>query len=278
MNKHWRPCLFYIAGIVFTAAPLLWIASIYYGNPLVGALVHFSAQQNGVNDWMYYLRNFPQMPIGLLIGGMVSVFWVMKYWDTKKSHPIMVFCVLMLGLIIARMTLLQTVSAKGSRYLVPMIPLLMLLSIMMIDYFGQRGQFVKVCIWAALIITVMPNKVSIYQMYSLATDPTHLIDQFQDDVAKIDSSEPIYTDFHDIAVMGHLARKTIPVITNYSWHHREWDLRQPKRREDIPNGALYMTWDPEGGEILATSEKTKKRRLCLVRWKEGSNVRKVSHP
>lgn len=278
MNKHWRPCLYYIAGIVFSAVPFLFIASIYYGNPLVGALVHFSAQQNGVNDWMYYLRSFPQLPIGLLIGGMVSFFWVWKYWDTKKGHPIMILCVLMLGMIVARMTLLQTVSAKGARYLVPMIPLLTLLSIMMIDFFSQRGVFVKVCLWAALIITVMPGKSSYYQMFSLATDPTHLIDQFQDDLAKIDMSEPIYTDFNDIAVMGHTARKAYPVVTEFSWHHRAMNARQPLRREDIPNGALYITWDPEGGEILATSEKTKKGRLCLVRWKEGSIVRKVSYP
>ena len=278
MNKQWRGCLYFTSGVVFSAVPFLFIAAVVCGNPIVGALVHFVAQQNGENDWWYYLREFPQIPVALKIGGIAALLWVWIYWKREKNHPVMIFCVLMLGMIFARMILLQFVAAKGSRYLIPLIPLLVLLSMTMFDFYRHRGRLISVCLWGAMILSVMPDKTCYYQMYNLAHDPTHLIDQFQDDLAAIDPAEPIYTDFHDLAVMGHTARRTFPVVTEFSWHHRAWDTRRPHRREDIPNGALYLTWDPEGGELLATSEKTKRGRLCLVRWQEGTGLRKVSYP
>ncbi len=61
-------------------------------------------------------------------------------------------------------------------------------------------------------------------------------------------------------------RPTVAVSGDGTWHHY-FSSRPNAAREQVPDGALYLTWDPATSEVLAQADSPRSGTLYLVRWK-----------
>jgi hypothetical protein len=102
-------------------------------------------------------------------------------------------------------------------------------------------------------------------------DPTHAVVNLTDAVTAADGPGPVYTDFNDLAVMGHTGRPTVAVTGAKTWHHY-LSRRTQGTRDDIPDGALYLTWDPGDARILGRADTPRSGTLYLVRWRTHDTV------
>lgn len=268
MRCRWRPCGVFVGGALLAAMPFLITFAATYGNPLAPALANFAVQSGGANDWWFYVREFPLLSLPLIIGGFAAGGWVITNRRDRRNLSWYDFCVLLLGIIVARVMLLHVVGPKGVRFLVPLIPMLLSLTLLMIGYYGHgrpRLQWVALTI---LLISVLPDRQWVYYIHDLARNPVKQIADLEDTLATFASDQTVYTDLNDLAVMGRTGRPAVAVTGPGSWHHQLYD-RPACTREEIPEGALYLTWDPGPLGVIATASPARHRPLSLVRWRIG---------
>lgn len=274
MRRRWRPCGVFIGGASLAAMPFLIASAAAYGNPLAPALANLAVQSGGTNDWWFYVREFPLLSLPLIIGGLAACGWVIANRKDWRNVPWYDLSVLLLGIIVARVMLLHVVDPKGVRFLVPLIPLLLFLTLLMIGYYGHARPRLQ---WAALtilLISVLPDRHWAYYIHDLARNPVRQIADLKDALADLAPDQIVYTDLNDLAVMGRTGRPAVAVTGPGSWHHQLYN-RPACTREEIPEGALYLTWNPGPLEVIAASSPARDRPLSLVRWRIGGQPHTV---
>ena len=272
MRRQWRECATFTYGLVLAWIPFLIVFAVAYGNPLAPFLAHLRIQRQASNDWAYYLKLPHWLPIALIFVSGVAAWWV---WVNRHNRKVRFSCdlyVLLLGMVLARLVLLQAVTPKSVRYLVPLIPVLLLLSVSMIWHYGRRWRRLQWVLCGVLLVTVLPGKRLYHQIYGWANHPAHAIAEFGDVLAALSPTEPIYTDVNDLAVMGQTVHPTV-AVTGPGSSHRMLVDRPTAARAEIPDGALYLTWDPGGGVVLARNTVPRGETLWLVRWRRGTTAR-----
>ncbi|UCC30040.1 MAG: hypothetical protein JSU86_17805 [Phycisphaerales bacterium] len=268
MRCRWRPCGMFVAGASLAATPFLIVSAAAYGNPLAPALANFAVQSGGTNDWWFYVREFPLLSLPLIIGGLAAGGWVIANRRNWRNLPWYDFCVLLLGIIVARVMLLHVVGPKGVRFLVPLIPMLLLLTLLMLRHYGQGIPRLQWAALAILLISVLPDRQWVYYIHDLARNPVKQIADLKDTLATFASDQAVYTDLNDLAVMGRTGHPAVAVTGPGSWHHQLYN-RPACTRGEIPEGVLYLTWDPGPLEVIAAASPARHRPLSLVRWRTG---------
>ncbi len=268
MRRRWRLCGLFAGGLSLAAMPFLMASAAAYGNPLAPALANFAVQSGGTNDWWYYVREFPQLSLPLIIGGLAAGGWMIANRRDWRNLPWYDLCVLLLGIIAARVMLLHVVGPKGVRFLVPLIPMLLLLTLLMLRHYGHGMPRLQWAALAILLISVLPDRQWVYYIYDLARNPVKQIADLKDRLATFAPDQAVYTDLNDLAVMGKTRRPAVAVTGPGSWHHQLYNRPACTRRE-IPEGALYLTWDPGSLEVIAAASPTRHGTLSLVRWRIG---------
>jgi len=276
-RRRWGDAGWFVTGAALAAAPFLIGLGLTHGNPLGPFTIQLRAQRTGANDWSYYLREFPQLPVVLVVGGLVAARWLWRNRAHPEAKSLYEPCLFLLGIVCVRVAVLHVVTAKDPRYLAPLFPILLILSVVMLWYYWKGLRLVQWGAWTILLVSMMPFRSFYWQVHRFAADPTHQIAKLRDDIAATDPRELIYTDFNDLAVMGQTGHRAIPVTGVDSWHHKPFDARGPVLRSQIPIGALYLTWKPGPAEIIARSEHARNRPLWLVRWK-GEEPCRVARP
>ncbi len=164
--------------------------------------------------------------------------------------------------------LLHVVGPKGVRFLVPLIPMLLLLTLLMLRHYGGGMPRLQ---WAALVIlliSVLPDRQWVYYIHDLGRNPVKQIADLKDTLATFAPDQVVYTDLNDLAVTGRTGRPAVAVTGPGSWHHQLYN-RPACTREEIPEGALYLTWNPGPLEVIAASSPARHRSLSLVTWRIG---------
>jgi len=268
MRRRWRLCGLFAAGLSLAAMPFLMASAAAYGNPLAPVLANFAVQSGGTNDWWFYVREFPQLSLPLIIGGLAAGGWMIANRRDWRNLPWYDLCVLLLGIIAARVMLLHLVGPKGVRFLVPLIPMLLLLTLLMLRHYGHGMPRLQWAALAVLLISVLPDRQWGYYIHDLARNPVKQIADLKDTLATFALDQPVYTDLNDLAVMGKTRRPAVAVTGPGSWHHQLYN-RPTCTREEIPEGALYLTWTPGPLEVIAAASPTRHGTLSLVRWRIG---------
>lgn len=273
-RQRWAECVWFVAGITAAAIPFLVAFVVAYGDPLLPVLVNLSAQTGGPNDWLFYLREGIGPPVPFILGGIAAVGWVLATRARPARRLEYEVCLLLLGLIAARIVLIHMIIPKGARFLVPLIPMLLVLTGLMIRFWALRAPRLQWMAWAVLLVAVLPGRRQLYYFHDLRSDRVHQIHELKEFLETLDASETIFTDLNDLAVMGHTGHPAVAVLADGSWHHA-FLSRKACTRESIPDGALYLTWDPGKLDVLASSSATRHGKLSLVRWQRGGEVGEV---
>ncbi|UCE58324.1 MAG: hypothetical protein JSU63_12880 [Phycisphaerales bacterium] len=271
LRSQWRKCGWFIAGAALTITPFAVMAVIAYGNPLSPFIKHLAIQRSGVNDLWAYAREFPQLPLTLIAGGAVALWWVWRSGQRWRTDLHCELGLLLLGTVFARLLLLHMVTVKSQRYLVPLVPALLLLTVLMLRQCANRGRVVRVCLWVILFTSIAPGKHFYWQVHDLRNDPGNQIVRLREQMVEAEPAERIYTDFNDMAVMGQTGRPAVAVLTDNSWHHHLF-TRPTSTRDLIPDGALYLTFDPGNATVIARADEDTAKTLWLVRWRGGKPV------
>ena len=271
VRSPWRDPARYILGGAVAAIPLLVLSANAFGNPLAPVLGSFEIQRGSVNDWSYYLRTFPQLPVALIVGGGVGCVSIVRRLRRRDFDMPTVLFALLIGMVLCRLILVHLYESKAERYLIPLFPALLIVTVVMIARVQRRPALVRVALWALLVVSVAPSKKLLYEMYALANDPAHAVVALEPAIDRLDPALPIYTDLNDMAVMGHTGRATVAVTGANSWHHY-LSSRPAAPRSAVPQGAAYLTFDAAGSRELASAPTTHGRTLSLVRWNGGNPV------
>lgn len=285
LHREWRSLSWCVTGFTAILTEFLIAFAMGYGNPLAPLWMNVQVQQSGMNDWFYYVRQFPQIPIPLILGVLAAAVWVVtqghrtfrvptsrllesrpRTHEDEAAHRFASLCTFLLGVVILRMALLHAVPPKSERFLVPLVPpLLILMLLMMQQYLASRSTWRWVCS-AVLLLSVLPGRSFYYYLHDLRHDPARLIHELQPALIGLSPPETVYTDVNDLAVMGATARPAVAVVGDNTWHHSL--LGRPSvGRQEIPRESLYITWDPRGGAVLAESKTRDRPTLYLVRWR-----------
>lgn len=269
VRRQWRECTRFTLGFALVLMPFLIVFAVKYGSPLEPFLSNLRIQGGAPNDWLYYVRWPLWLPVALMVGSGAAAWHVWVNRRNWRAQPLCGFYVLLLGVILARQVLLQSISVKTGRFLAPLIPILLLLSMSMIWHYGRRRRMLQWALCGVLFVSVLPTKRMFYQVYGLANHPVHGIAKFSDSLAAFPLAEPIYTDLNDLAVMGQTAHPTV-AVTGPGSSHRVLVNRPFATRAEIPDGALYLTWDPGCGQVLASNTVPRGETLWLVRWRRAT--------
>jgi len=265
LQRRWREGALYAAGLAVAAVPFLIGFAMMFSDPLAPVKGSFAIQRDSTNDLLFYVRTFPQLAIGLFVGGAAALAWLIrrpKEWFSSARCGLVMLLLAMVG---SRVSMLHVYESKGIRYLIPAVPALLLLSILMLDWYAVQCRRVATVAWALLAVSLIPTEQDFYEIYGLAMDPTHAVVDLRDAVAAFPDDGPIYTDHNDLAVMGQTGRPTVAVSGDGTWHHY-FSSRPNAAREQIPTGALYLTWDPGVSEVLARADSPRSGTFYLVRW------------
>lgn len=275
IQRQWPELRRFIFGAVVATVPFLILSAIAFGNPFAPVFGSLGIQRGSENDWSYYLRTFPQLPIMLIAGGVVACGWITSRLRSGKRDDLLALAVLLLGVIVMRLVVVHMYESKAERYLMPLFPALLVLSVLMLWRLGRRPIFLQVTLWVLLAASVAPNKRMLYEMYALATDPVHAVIDMRTDLARHATAGPIYTDLNDMAVMGHTGLPAVAVTGANSWHHY-LSSRPATLRTHVPDDAIYLTWDPAGSDVLASAPCARGKALWLVRWRSTNAIQTAS--
>ncbi len=266
LQRRLREGLEYTIGWFVAFVPFLIAFAYGFGNPLAPVEGSFAIQAHSVNDVWFYVRAFPQLPVGLFVGGLVSAIWLMSRRREWRHSPQCALVILLLAIVGSRVAMLHLYESKAARYLIPAVPALMILCVLMLRQYTAR--FPRMTLLAGLLLTlsVLPTKHDFYEVYGLAMDRTHALFDLRDDVAGAYRGGPVYTDLNDLAVMGEFGVPSVAVTGAGSWHHY-LSSRARCERDEVPAGALYLTWNPGPSEVIASTESPRSGTLYLVRWR-----------
>lgn len=271
LQQRWREGAWYLAGLTVTAVPFLLMFYLLFGNALAPVEGSFAIQRDSVNDWWFYARSFPQVSIGLIAGGAVAAAWLIRHRRKWRMSPLCGLVILTLAIVGSRMCMLHLYESKAVRYVVPAVPALLLVFVFMVHVHAMRFRRVTVACGVVLALTLLPGKRDFYEIYGVAMDPTHAVATLCPRVAALDAPGPVYTDFNDMAVMGRTGRATVAITGDNTWHHY-LSRRTRGTRDDIPDGALYLTWDPRDAQVIDRAKSPRSGTLYLVRWHAGEAV------
>lgn len=285
IGRHWRQLSWFLLGFGVISAEFFAAFAFYYGHPLAPMLANARIQQNGVNDVWYYVRHFPQVPVALLAGVPLTLALLIKprrcvrscrfepasaavgndRCADERTALIRGIGLVSLGIVVLRVIMLHGVVPKSDRFLVPLIPLLLLLTLVTVGQFLRRWAVWRVACAAMVLLSIMPDRSYYYYLHDLRNDPMHAVRGLTPAGTMGGSRDPIYSDINDLAVMAATARPAVAVVGEKSWHHAL--LARPRcARSEIPDGASYLTWDPGGSDILASAHAGRRGTLYLVRW------------
>lgn len=265
LRDGWRAGVRCAGWSAAAVMPFVVLSAIAYGNPLHPILVHLRLAQIGSNDWGYYLHHIDPTWIPWLCGTGLAAWWVIRSHRSDAASSSSAPLFLLLALVLSRLALLHLIVAKYPRYLAPIIPLMLILTVCAIGMHHRTGRVTRSLAWCVLVWAVLPSKVFFWGLHDGRSNPTHQIVAFEAVATEIGLREPIYTDINDMAVMGLLHRRAVAVLGEGSWHH-SLIARPTCLRGEIPPGAWYLTWDPGASEIVASREGVSGRALHLVRW------------
>lgn len=273
LRHDWAANVRFVAGLAAVGLPFAVGYALAYGDPLGPGLANLVVQQQGTNDWWYYLREFPQVPLALIVGAVVACVWLARADGREDSRTARDVGWLLVGLIGARLVLLHLVVPKESRFLVPLVPLLIVLSLLAVCRLTNPRALVRAVVCVALFVSVLPNKGFFYYLHDLQNDPAALIAELAPSVRRFSrgEAEMVYSDANDLAVMGHTGRAAVAVTGEGSWHHSLLS-RLSASRDEIPHDGLYLTWNPAHAKVLAVSSASTHGRLHLVRWDARAEV------
>jgi len=272
VQRRWHTLAYFVGGAALAASPFLIYFAVNHGGPLapIFANFEFNTSYGPPNSRWYYLREWRQLPVVLFGGGLVALGWLWANRRKGETHPHVALCLLLLAILAARLATVHIIAVKSPRFLVLAIPILILLSMLMLRHCASRSVLVRSTAYVVLLVSVLPGRELLWEIHALRDDPTHQIAYLSDHVVAHSPSEPVYTDIHDLAVIARTRHPAIAVDSEKS--ARLWlRLSEHVTRKEIPEDALYLTWDPEAGEPLATRETAHHGRLWLVRWRAGNS-------
>lgn len=274
---RWRDCRRAAVGAALAAAPFLIASTMYYGHPLDPILLNLGmntveyrtvAGRIVPNDMTFYMRVLH--PGQWLLFAAAAAGWIAVYRRDPDQSVTRRLCTLLLAVTCIQLILVHAVSVKGTRLLVPLIPLLLLSVLLLLDRCTPRRPARKHLAWpilAVAVIAVMPGRNLRWEMHDMLTDPVNQVLALRSAIDALDPHTILYTDINDIAVSAHTGRRTVPVTgPNTSHFHYKIDERRPVTRNRIPPDAAYLTWNPAGARILATAPGNPLGALYLVRW------------
>ncbi len=271
LQRRWRELGGYAVGLVTASLPFLITFAVMFGDPFAPVKGSFAIQADSFNDIWFYVRGFPQLPVVLFVGGVASAFWLMPRWRDWPHSSHCALVILLLAIVGSRVSMLHFYESKAARYLIPAVPALMLLCVLMLRQHAVRFPRATIVAGLLLAFSVLPTKRDFYEMYGLAMDQTHALVDLRGAVATAYRGGPIYSDLNDLAVVGQFGVPSVAVTGKGSWHHY-LSSRAHCAREDVPTGALYLTWNPEGSKVLAETESPRSGMLYLVRWHETDKI------
>ncbi len=271
------------AGYIATLLPFMAASTWIYGNPIHPLLVSLQlntsghASTHGIfadNDWTYYLGQLPVAHLLLFVTTvLIGARALRKSFAGKRNASpdiyITAVCFLVFLLVPLHLAL-----AKDVRLVVPVVPLAIITILAFVARTCMHHRARRVVVFAALAFVVSGNVHGanlLWAIHDLKTDPANAFTQLPvGDHADTESST-IYTDLNDLAATAHYARPAIPVVGRNTRHHRFYD-RPTIRRDEIPDGALYITWNPQNASILSTTDTPKGGQLYLVRWRQPTTI------
>lgn len=277
VQQRWREGLGYLAGLALAALPFMLMFHLMFGDPLAPVKGSFAIQRSSVNDWYFYLHNFPEVSIGLIAGGAVAAVWLLRHHEHWWTSRLCGLVILLLAIVGSRLCMLHLYESKACRYIVPAVPVLLVLCVFMLHLHGRRYGLATVGAWCVLALTLLPSRHDFYEIYGVAMDPTHAVVDLSHSIQAQHDPGPIYTDFNDLAVMGETGRPTVAITGAHTWHHY-LSRRTKGTRDHIPDGALYLTWNQEHAEIIDQADTPRSGTLYLVRWHTADTVATAGSP
>ncbi len=273
-----RECVLVVGGAALTLTPFLIASAVVYGNPLhpvvANAALNTVGQPGLENDVWYYMRALFRAHFPLVAGGLVAVYWLATQRSGRSCDVRYGVCALAVCMVLALLMPPHVTIMKDARYLVPLIPLLLLLSILMVQHYGRAAPWNRYVAWPVLVVSViavMPGRNLLWEINDLVQDPANQVVALRDAVAAFDQTEVIYTEINDTTVMGHTGHATV-AVTGAITNHRYLRDRPQCTRDEVPDDALYLTWNPGDGVILASAGGNRRGTLYLVRWRSAVPV------
>ncbi len=258
----------YLIGLGAASAPFLAGFTLIYGQPFGPLLDNFAVQQGGANDLGYYLRTFPQFPLPVILGAAALTVAVCRKRRFRLPADLDGLCFLTVGTAALRLILLHLIVPKEPRFLLPLLPMLLLLSILAVVFVIPARSRAAWVAGVVLLLSVLPGRRLGYTIHDLRRSPTRAIAQLAPQLKKLDPLETVYTELNDLAVMGITARRTVAVTGPGTWHHPL--LGRPScSREQVPPGAVYLTFRRGDDLVLAETAPTRLGTLALVRRREA---------
>ena len=266
LQRRWKACAWFLGGAGAMALPFLIAWAMAYGNPLAPPLHNLRGNNTARNDWWYYLRELSLSTAVLTAAGLTAVWWLLRCRQpSRRAHSYHDLCALLVGIGVARLAVLHAVTIKDVRFLVPLLPLFIMLAVLMMWHYVGRRRPALAAAYVVLLVSVLPGRQLWWRIHDLTGDPTNQLVSLKAEIANCDSRETIYTDFHDLAVMAQTGHPTVAVTDPGTWHC-PLGARAATTRAEIPEGALYLTREPKEARVLARSEAVSGPALWLVRW------------
>lgn len=271
----WKAVRRAIVGASLVIAPFALASTLLYGNPIYPILANARLNTVGhnigravplANDLWYYWRELPATHLALVAGVIAALVWLIS---NKRGTDGYGPCALVFGLVVAQLVPIHVIVSKDMRHLAPTIPLLLLLCVFMLRYYGRRRSAVQIAAWPALflaVVAVMPDRNLRWEIADRNSSQVHQIIALRGALETVAPAEVIYTDVNYWVAMGHTGHAVVAVTGPDSSH---WLLygHPEATRSEIPDGALYMTRSPGDGDILASAPAASHGTLYLVRWR-----------
>ncbi len=276
-GRQWRACTTAAAGMTVTLLPFLVAAYGVYGNPIHPLISNFTTNTVGhglslpqpvANDLAYYWRELPTTHLPLVAGGVAAICWLIVRRRNRKDSARYDLLILLMAMIILQLIPMHAIIPKDTRLLVPVLPLLLLTTILLSQQLERRAHWTRWVTWPVLavsVLAIMPDRHLMWEINDRINDPVVQLRGLEDAIASAASDESVYTDFNDLAVMGHTGLPTVAVTDGRTRHQNLYDRAQ-STRADIPPGALYLTWEPASATVLASTQSDHNDALYLVRW------------
>jgi hypothetical protein len=128
--------------------------------------------------------------------------------------------------------------------------------------------------WIVLFASMAPGRTFLWQLAGFARHPVNQLVQLEPEIEQgkegQDKATRLYTDLNCLVVTAHTKRLAVGV-EHAGNRHWPFTGRLLTTRDAIPDDALYLTWNPGDGEVLALAPPTGNDHgtLYLVRWRPG---------
>lgn len=273
-GRKWRACTTAAAGMTVTLLPFLIAAFAVYGNPLYPLISNFTTNTVGhglalphpvANDLAYYWRELPKTHWPLAGGGIAALAWLIVRRRNRTDSARYDLLALLLAMVILQLIPMHAIIPKDTRLLVPLLPLLLLATILLAQQLAERARWTRWMAWPVLtvsVLAVMPDRNLLWEINDRINDPVTQLCTLEGAIASNAVDESVYTDFNDLAVMGHTGLATV-AVTDGRTRHRNLYGRAQSTRADIPTGALYLTWQPARAIVLASAHSDHNDTLYL---------------